>query len=934
MFAVRRFEPSEQDSVRRTNARSKRSSVSTATDGDDALLASAVEAAPPRKSAGTAQSSESQAETIEDEERRRLKEAKHEKRRARSRPQSSAADEQEPATGAGSEQQQGVDASSSKSGGDPLSVVDLKALLSLKNSTRRKELKPAAAAVSEEVNVPAVHTWRVMGQRKKDPDTRAAERAARRRARREDGSERGEHAEDDAQFASSSPAAAAVTDDRKERAEHSRKRAKTEQHPSSASLPSSALLPPSLDPQTAPTADEGAEREQKKPVERPDWMLRGVHIDPNASCPTAAFALHPALLSTLQSAGITSFFPVQATVIPLVLRTRGAHDLCVSSPTGSGKTLIYILPLLHALSQRKIVRLRAVVLVPSRGLAQQVGREMEAYARGVGVKVAVSVGGGSFKREQEALVRRRETRDSELIDYREAFHRSRGLDEGAEDEYESAVDVLVTTPGRLVDHLDGTPGFTLRHLHFFVVDEVDRLLTQHYHDWTQRVWLAMQPSPAPASSDSPAGSTALELRPSAPVQCQKLLLSATLTSHPAKLASLHLHNPVLFTDSQSRQKRYTIPAGLSASFILSDASEKPLLLLHLLSSLHLVRSASSSSSSKAAHPSRDAGEQVLVFTSSVDGCHRVARLLALWGGLPLSGVQLAAEPEAEGRAAGGVPSARRRRPRVQRCDEQRDGHQRRHHRHQLRHPSVRADVRAPRGQDSARRRAGCCHHPRPTRASTAGSWPWRAARPTASWSAGRSSGLRWRRWSRAIARSYGISATLLGGNASVRLAGRTSSSRSRMTTWTSAGRRRRTRRTALMGWRRRRRVLMRPSGPSRDSNKAGRARDRRAPLTAQANAVDINNNHAAALSYRSLMMLLEGAARYRLGNNFSRPRAQNRIFDPNAYQRRCRLCGERQGIISGPRLVFPPRSLLYTTSTTHRQGGGIGVKRECETSSA
>ena len=51
----------------------------------------------------------------------------------------------------------------------------------------------------------------------------------------------------------------------------------------------------------------------------------------------------------------------------------------------------------------------------------------------------------------------------------------------------SAVDVLVCTPGRLVDHLDNTPGFTLQHLRFLVVDEADRLLSQTYHNWIKRV---------------------------------------------------------------------------------------------------------------------------------------------------------------------------------------------------------------------------------------------------------------------------------------------------------------------------------------------------------------------------------------------------------------------------------------------------------------
>lgn len=52
---------------------------------------------------------------------------------------------------------------------------------------------------------------------------------------------------------------------------------------------------------------------------------------------------------------------------------------------------------------------------------------------------------------------------------------------------ESLVDVVITTPGRLVDHLQGTPAFTLQHLRFLVADEADRLLMQSYQDWLAKV---------------------------------------------------------------------------------------------------------------------------------------------------------------------------------------------------------------------------------------------------------------------------------------------------------------------------------------------------------------------------------------------------------------------------------------------------------------
>lgn len=83
--------------------------------------------------------------------------------------------------------------------------------------------------------------------------------------------------------------------------------------------------------------------------------------------------LAPFLVDNLVKDDYKSFFPIQALVIPDVIASeRHAHirnrDICVSSPTGSGKTLAFVLPVLNSLSRRKICRLRALVVLPSRDL--------------------------------------------------------------------------------------------------------------------------------------------------------------------------------------------------------------------------------------------------------------------------------------------------------------------------------------------------------------------------------------------------------------------------------------------------------------------------------------------------------------------------------------------------------------------------------------
>ena len=89
------------------------------------------------------------------------------------------------------------------------------------------------------------------------------------------------------------------------------------------------------------------------------------------------WGIHPSIVSALEANGISNFFPIQRRAIPLVLRgdsrVSGLHeDVCVSAPTGSGKTLVYAAATVQARIKRVIPRLRALVILPSRDLAIQV----------------------------------------------------------------------------------------------------------------------------------------------------------------------------------------------------------------------------------------------------------------------------------------------------------------------------------------------------------------------------------------------------------------------------------------------------------------------------------------------------------------------------------------------------------------------------------
>jgi len=156
------------------------------------------------------------------------------------------------------------------------------------------------------------------------------------------------------------------------------------------------------------------------------------------------------------------------------------------------------------------------------------------------------------------------------------------------------VDVLICTPGRLMDHLNGTPNFTLQHLRFLVIDEADRLLAQSFQDWLTQVLAATRPpahveagaiseeasTPYPDAL-SPAflhllrGGAAVhtDLDEKRECSCQKLLFSATLMNDPGRIAALELISPryvVVHSSSESQEsgvlgvvmEKFSIPTTL------------------------------------------------------------------------------------------------------------------------------------------------------------------------------------------------------------------------------------------------------------------------------------------------------------------------------------------------------------------------------------
>ena len=260
------------------------------------------------------------------------------------------------------------------------------------------------------------------------------------------------------------------------------------------------------------------------------------------------------LLSDLK---IEHLFPVQAQVIPYLISQRQTHsplpsaDVCVASPTGSGKTLTYVVPLIQNIRHRLARAVRIVILLPVQDLAEQVHHVVEQFCKKLRLISVLLAGQQSFEDEQKILVERTFNGD-----------------------YRSSVDVIVCTPGRLVEHLSRTEGFRLDQLEYLVIDEADRIIEEFKHDW-----LTLLDRSVDKSNQQKENFQSFMLECPTHRTYTKLLFSATLTHNPEIIQQLNLFRPVLFSSSASS---IVMPKTLKEQFVVCSITYKPLLVAYLI----------------------------------------------------------------------------------------------------------------------------------------------------------------------------------------------------------------------------------------------------------------------------------------------------------------------------------------------------------------
>ena len=262
------------------------------------------------------------------------------------------------------------------------------------------------------------------------------------------------------------------------------------------------------------------------------------------------FGLAEKILRALDDQGYTTPTPVQLKAIPIILEGR---DVMAVAQTGTGKTAGFSLPLIEALLPLANTSVsparhpvRALVLTPTRELADQVADSIRKYARYTGLRSAVVFGGVDMAAQTAAL--------------------------------QAGVEILITTPGRLLDHVQQKT-VSLSQTKIFILDEADRMLDMGFLPDIQRIISLL------------------------PQKRQNLMFSATFSPEIKKLASGILVDPEMIEVSRSN----VAAENVTQTVYQVEEAHKNEAIVHLLKSRDL--------------------EQVLVFTNTRVGAARLTRLL-------------------------------------------------------------------------------------------------------------------------------------------------------------------------------------------------------------------------------------------------------------------------------------------------------------------
>ncbi|XP_075033778.1 putative ATP-dependent RNA helicase DDX27 [Mixophyes fleayi] len=235
------------------------------------------------------------------------------------------------------------------------------------------------------------------------------------------------------------------------------------------------------------------EKKKKKGTGRSGFFEDASQFDESLTFPD--MNLSRPLLKAISAMSFTQPTPIQKACIPMGLLGR---DICACAATGTGKTAAFMLPVLERLiyKPREAPVTRVLVLVPTRELGIQVHAVSRQLAQFTEVTCCLTVGGLDVKSQEAAL--------------------------------RAGPDILIATPGRLIDHLHNCPSFSLDAIEVLILDEADRMLDEYFEEQMKEIIRLCSH------------------------QRQTLLFSATMSEEVQDLASVSLRNPVrIFVNSNT-----------------------------------------------------------------------------------------------------------------------------------------------------------------------------------------------------------------------------------------------------------------------------------------------------------------------------------------------------------------------------------------------
>lgn len=257
-------------------------------------------------------------------------------------------------------------------------------------------------------------------------------------------------------------------------------------------------------------------------LETQNTEINEVNAEANAANGFDKLNLHPSIIRAIIETGYTNPTPIQAQAIPEVM---AGHDLMASAQTGTGKTAAFTLPALNLLATphpSKSRGPRIMVLVPTRELAAQVNEAARKYGKFIRARTVSIVGGMPYPLQNKLL--------------------------------SQPLDILVATPGRLLDHME-RGRIDLSRLQMLILDEADRMLDMGFMPDIERINQAL------------------------PKERQTLMFSATFEGEIARIAKNLLNNPKVIQIASQKEKHANIEQRLH---FVDDMTHKNKLLEHLL----------------------------------------------------------------------------------------------------------------------------------------------------------------------------------------------------------------------------------------------------------------------------------------------------------------------------------------------------------------